>query len=215
MKKENDSIRRKASARRWLIVILTSVLAMLIGMMIWFVHSAWEATDDYNRVTTQTNVKMQVNLPGQTPSRAITRTYDADVFEEFSESEKQKILKSLSGKIEGDIPCVQGDSKENSQINLIFQDKQYNNIEPEIQGINFYTSEGMPPVIKEKTDTKFDYQYRDGVLNICLSKVIEDNELAVGTTYNENDEYVMRCYFVIHYKYENRKYASMTAVNVF
>ncbi len=122
--KENDSIRRKASARRWLIIILTSVLAMLIGIMIWFVHSAWVATDDCNRVTTQTNVKMQVNLPGQTPSRAITKTYDAHMFEEFSESEKQKILKSLSGKIEGDIPCVQSDSKENSQINLIFQDKK-------------------------------------------------------------------------------------------
>ena len=37
--------------------------------------------------------------------------------------------------------------------------------------------------IKEGADTKFNYKYGDGVLNIWLFKVIEDNELAVGTTY--------------------------------
>ncbi len=210
----DENKKRVAKGRRWIWILLIIILLMLLGMA-WFLTHVGIGTDDGERIKSETRVKMAVNLPGQTPSRAITRTYTADDFDALSELDQIDKLAETTGNVEGDIPCTRIDKREKSEICFVFQDIDYNDIEPAVKSVILFTSPGLPPEIEKRTDKKFDYHYEDGRLQLYASDFLEEEELIFGE-YMVDDEkfvYVMVCYFLIRYVYEGEEYVSVTAVN--
>lgn len=211
----DENKRRMAKNKRWIWILLIVILLMASGMA-WFLTHVGVGTDDGERIQSETSVKMVVNLPGQNPSRAITRTYIAAKFDALSAFEQMEKLAETTGNVEGDIPCTRIDKRGKSEICLVFQDRDYNDINPEVKDVTIFTSPGLPPEITERTDKEFDYQYVDGQLRLYATDFLEEQELTFGKyTGDEGDiTYVMVCYFLVRYVYEGEAYVSMTAVDV-
>ncbi len=215
VRETDENKKRAAKGRRWIWILLIMILLMASGM-VWFLTHVGIGTDDGERIQSETRVKMAVNLPGQTPSRAITRTYTALDFDRLSEVEQMERLAETTGNMEGDIPSTRIDKREKSEICLVFQDRDYNDINPEIKAITLFTSPGLPPELVMRPDKNFDYQYEDGLLRLYVSDFLEAKELTFGEYPGAEDDitYVMVCYFLIRYVYEGETYVSMTAVDV-
>ena len=215
VRETDENKKRAAKGRRWIWILLIMILLMASGMG-WFLTHVGIGTDDGERIQSETSVKMAVNLPGQTPSRAITRTYTALDFDRLSEVEQMEKLVETTGNVEGDIPCTRIDKRVKSEICLVFQDRDYNEINPEIKDVTLFTSPGLPPEIMKRPDKNFDYQYEDGQLRLYVSDFLEAKELTFGEYPGAEDDitYVMVCYFLIRYVYEGETYVSMTAVDV-
>lgn len=211
----DENKRRMAKNKRWIWILLIVILLMASGMA-WFLTHVGVGTDDGERIQSETSVKMVVNLPGQNPSRAITRTYIAAKFDALSAFEQMEKLAETTGNVEGDIPCTRIDKRGKSEICLVFQDRDYNDINPEVKDVTIFTSPGLPPEITERTDKEFDYQYVDGQLRLYATDFLEEQELTFGeyTGDEEDITYVMVCYFLVRYVYEGEEYVSMTAVDV-
>ena len=215
VRETDENKRRMAKNKRWIWILLIVILLMASGMA-WFLTHVGVGTDDGERIQSETSVKMVVNLPGQNPSRAITRTYIAAKFDALSAFEQMEKLAETTGNVEGDIPCTRIDKRGKSEICLVFQDRDYNDINPEVKDVTIFTSPGLPPEITERTDKEFDYQYVDGQLRLYATDFLEEQELTFGKyTGDEGDiTYVMVCYFLVRYVYEGEAYVSMTAVDV-
>lgn len=215
VRETDENKRRMAKNKRWIWILLIVILLMASGMA-WFLTHVGVGTDDGERIQSETSVKMVVNLPGQNPSRAITRTYIAAKFDALSAFEQMEKLAETTGNVEGDIPCTKIDKRGKSEICLVFQDRDYNDINPEVKDVTIFTSPGLPPEITERTDKEFDYQYVDGQLRLYATDFLEEQELTFGKyTGDEGDiTYVMVCYFLVRYVYEGEAYVSMTAVDV-
>lgn len=215
VRETDENKRRMAKNKRWIWILLIVILLMASGMA-WLLTHVGVGTDDGERIQSETSVKMVVNLPGQNPSRAITRTYIAAKFDALSAFEQMEKLAETTGNVEGDIPCTRIDKRGKSEICLVFQDRDYNDINPEVKDVTIFTSPGLPPEITERTDKEFDYQYVDGQLRLYATDFLEEQELTFGKyTGDEGDiTYVMVCYFLVRYVYEGEAYVSMTAVDV-
>lgn len=210
---DTDVTRKKVKRSRLIIcILLLIVIAILAGSCLVFIY-AWSDTEDGKRITSDTDVRMMVNLKNQTPSSAITETYDAKDYDGFTTSKKGRIRTRVIGKIEGDIPCVFMDSKMNSMIGFSFQDGYYKNITPRIKNIQLYTAPGLPPEIKERTDRKIHYYDSNGETVIYAVDFLRKDEVD-DSNYEEGKEYVAYCVFVLKYDYQGESYASVTAVAV-
>ena len=121
------------------IMISFAIILAMSGLFILFYYANLP-TSDAKRVTTDTDAKMIVSLPGMksTPSRAITRTYSGDKWKSFSDVKKNQERIETSGRNEGDIPCVYTRTRDEGDIVFVFQDGNYNNFEPEIIYIKIF-----------------------------------------------------------------------------
>ncbi len=102
---ENDAQRKKGRQQSFLIALLL-LLGLLLSGTIWRITTAFRPTADNQRISTEISLKMWVNLPGQSPSRAITQTFSAESFDTRSDSEQKHLLTAVTGRIEGDIPAI-------------------------------------------------------------------------------------------------------------
>lgn len=156
--KQIDQTSRFADRRKRMILILAAFLCVLTTAWIIYLSAIPKTTDDGSRINTDTDIRMLVDLPGETPSRAITYTMRKDP---DSHSEQKKVdsrisaasgeqkrifhWDSISAAPTGDIPsvCI----GEAPTIELYFQDTLYQNQEPsQIVGVtvkllNVYSDE--------------------------------------------------------------------------
>ena len=190
------------------IVISFAIILAMSGLFILFYYANLP-TSDAKRVTTDTDVKMIVSLPGMksTPSRAITRTYSGDKWKSFSDVKKNQERIITSGRNEGDIPCVYTRTREEAEVDLLFQNNYYYNIEPEITDIQLFryswpSEEGMT-----RRSIKIPYESNGGTLTINAQDIADQKILDQGDMDN--------AVFEIHYKIENQEYVSISAINIF
>lgn len=211
--KENDEIRKKALFRirciRGIVCALVIVIAAFVGLMIY----TGKGTDNGKRIMTDTVVRMSVNLQEQTPSRAITRTYEADDFDAFSEDKAQSIKYSTLGKLEGDIPCIYLESREKSKVEFAFQDNDYNNIQPQIISVKMQTNADDEAIEVAAAD----YVYDNGKLTVYITDIISQNGSVREDSADPGADEVQNCIFEIRYSddYYKREFVSVTAVNIF
>lgn len=127
---ETDDNKHKVSRLRKAVkifaVIITALLLVMVGFLVWL-HVAFQPTDDGKRILTETDMRAVVNLQNSRPSRAITRTFDADKYDGFSESKKQAIAEETKGRLEGDVPSIILDNENTVAIQI--QDLDYNDID--------------------------------------------------------------------------------------
>ena len=128
IKDVDDTKKKMSTFKRALLIVLAILIAVVVGFFI-MLHIAFQATPDGERVNSDTTVRMLVDLPKATPSRAITFTTEKTSEEKDYENIVEKYEADSKGRVEGDIPCVV--LKGRSEISFYFQDLDYTNIEPE------------------------------------------------------------------------------------
>lgn len=204
---------KKISRAKKILLGTLMVILGLICLIVFILITAFRETPDGNRITTETNVRMLVDLPGSSPSAAMTKSFDAAAFNDFSESKKMDYRCDVTGKVEGDIPCVFIDKRKNSRVSLRFQDDGYTNIKPKINSITLYTAPGMPVSPEKRKDKRVRYNSADGVTDIYLFDFLRKGELSYSDSEEEKPQ-VMFCIFEVRYTYGGRSYASLTSVSV-
>ena len=206
------------------ILLIVFVVALgIVALLFAIIHIAYSQTPDKDRITNETDIKLSVETSKETASPFI-KTYDAEKFSSFSESEQMKIRSSTCGKVEGDVPFVSIKNKKDSYVKISFKDKDSKNLVPEIQKINLYTADGMPVSPKKRQDigVAYDFDHKAGNLSMYLSDFIPRDKLTFQTeeeeTGSDNSEdtgdSIWFCIFEIEYSLEGKDYVSITAVSV-
>ena len=206
------------------ILLIVFVVALgIVALLFAIIHIAYSQTPDKDRITNETDIKLSVETSKETASPFI-KTYDAEKFSSFSESEQMKIRSSTCGKVEGDVPFVSIKNKKDSYVKISFKDKDSKNLVPEIQKINLYTADGMPVSPKKRQDigVAYDFDHKAGNLSMYLSDFIPRDKLTFQAdeeeTGSDNPEdtgdSIWFCIFEIEYSLEGKDYVSITAVSV-
>ena len=213
IKKQEIVERKFVTRKRWIIIL--AVVAILLGGLCVCIYSLGQGTDNAKRITTSTNVMMTVDLYDASLSRAITKTFTADEFNNMSTAQQNKILIDVCGKIEGDIPAVHL-GPNTSQISLDFRTTDYYDIAPHIMDIELYTTNSMPPKPQKRTDRKVRYNYEDGVVTLDVMDFVKSEELVFGESIPTvpEEKQVSECIFVVKYDWGGTEYVSVTAVSV-
>ena len=184
------------------IVILIAMIAVFFVML----HIAFQPTPDGKRINSDTVIRMLVDLPDSTPSRAITFTTDKTNDDKSYDRTIETYRNSALGGVEGDIPCVK--LKENQKITLRFKDLDYNNLFPDdIKNVRA----DLTNVISDNEDTvstDIEYSVRDGGIRVDPAQIrYEEDE--------ETGEIWYNMALTVEYQYEGEDYTSVTAVTVF
>lgn len=213
IKKQKTIEKKFITRKRWIIILLLTVI-ILAGACL-FIYNLGQGTDNAKRITSTTNVMMTVDLYDASLSRAITKTFDADEFNSMSDSHKERVLKEVCGKIEGDIPAVHL-GKSTSRINLDFRTTDYYDITPHITDIELYTANGMPPKPEKRTDREVKYNDDNGVVTLDVMDFVKSEELAVSDNNSSvsEEEQISECIFLIRYEWGGAEYVSVTAVSI-
>ncbi|MGI6721240.1 MAG: helix-turn-helix domain-containing protein [Anaerovoracaceae bacterium] len=218
-----DKERKKLALWKKLLILFLAIIAGLIISFLTLFHFAFQGTPDEDRITTETNVKMLVNIKGSSPSNAITRTYDAKTFNSYPNSKKTELRSETCGRLEGDIPHVSIKKHDDSRVSMKFQNLDYKNLDPVINKVAIYTAAGMPPKPIRRTDKHVDYTYRNGALTVFLADLFKKNEL----TYSESPDALVSsddprkaglavwfCIFEVQYSIGDKDYVSLTSVSL-
>lgn len=101
-----DDMKRKLSTFKKALIVSTVVLiVMIVGFFVLLCIDS-QSTPDGKRINSDTTIRMLVDLPDATPSRAITFTTDKKPDENGYERTIEKYKSAALGGVEGDIPCV-------------------------------------------------------------------------------------------------------------
>lgn len=213
--KQSSVERKSVTRRRWIIVLLL-VMVIITGIFCKYIYELGQGTEDTNRITTFTDIMMSVNLPGQTPSQAISKTYDAIDFDGLGEEGQQEVLESVCGKIEGDIPSVYVDRRSSGEIELHFRHTEYYDIDPVVTSVDLYTTYGMPADPQKRTDKTVDYTVENGKVHFNVCDFIKQKELVFDQELGDipEEKMIMDCIFVVRYSLGWQDYVSVTAVGV-
>lgn len=196
-----DSDTKSVAVGKWIVLALIAVLFALIA---WIWHG-FQPTPIEKRILSDTDLRMAVELPGETPSRALTRTYTAESFNGFSAEKQDSIREEVCGKLEGDIPgFFIHNSKDEVIAKFIFQSMDQQNIQPQIQRIEIHSSPfSMPPNIEAHPDAEVPYQTEEWKTDIFLPDFLQKEEL----------HEIRTCIFTVYYQYRDTNYVSLTALN--
>ncbi|MEG0729588.1 MAG: helix-turn-helix transcriptional regulator [Anaerovoracaceae bacterium] len=204
VKSIDDTKKKLSTLKKVLMVILAITIAVVIGFFL-ILHWAFQPTQEGRRINTDTMVRMYVELPDATFSRAITYTTDQNRKSDDFNSKIENFKESASGKIEGDIPRV--NIKENDEIILHFQDSYYNNLD--ITKVSDVSAD-LYDVTAEKqvgVTRQLKYQKRNGNLIIKLDPdIFKSNDVSGEVWY--------RVPITTKFSYKGKAYTSVTALNV-
>ncbi|MDO5037497.1 MAG: hypothetical protein Q4E37_04250 [Tissierellia bacterium] len=188
-----------------LVVILVLVVAVGVGLFGLF-HWASQPTPPGKRINSDTDLMMWVDLPGATPSRAISLTTDEDPQDPGYEAKIQDKKDQALGRVEGDIPPVK--LAEDPRIVLHFQDLYYNNISPdEIKRVEA----DLRDVLADQdrgVSKEVDYQLKEGALVIDPGQFDYERHTDPGEIWYE-------LVLTVVYTYQGQDYTSVTALLVF
>ena len=201
-----DDMRKKMSTfKKALIISLTVVMALILAFFV-MLYLAFQPTPDGKRINSDTTIRMLVDLPDSTPSRAITFTTDKASSDNNYEADIQKYEIDSKGGVEGDIPCVI--LKDNPEIIFHFQDLDYNNVLPnDIIDV----SVDLKNIISDNQETKsvhLKYRYNNGKIVIDPSKIDYDSDEETGEIWYDVS-------FIVKYEHQGKEYTSVTTITVF
>lgn len=199
-----DASKKKANGRKKIILILLLIICILLAWGIYGLIHLGDGTDNGQRVLSETDVKMWVNLPDETPSRAIARTFDADAFRQMSERDREYQELEVLGHIEGDIPAVH--LNEHPYVQLIFQDNAWylnQTIEENAKvTAKLYGEDPNKPIEKQ-----IDFTYKDGGIYFQFEPDFVE--------FNEDFDIWYQCVLTAEYTIKGKDYVSLTAFSIF
>lgn len=205
IKSIDDTKRKMTTFSKVLIVLLAIITALIIGFFV-MLHIAFQPTPDGKRINSDTTVRMLMDLPDATPSRAITFTTDKPSNDSGYEDIIKKYETDSEGGVEGDIPSVL--LHDDPIIRLHFQDLNYNNVIPEkIMNV----SADITNVISDsnnKETIQLTYEYDDGCVTIDPTQMNYKSDKETGEVW-----YTVS--IVVRYEVESVEYTSVTALTVF
>jgi hypothetical protein len=169
-------------------------------------ETASHGTPDGKRINSDTTIRMLVDLPDQTPSRAITFTTDKSSNDEGFKRIAEEYEEKSKGSTEGDIPCVVLEDK--PKIKFYFQDTDYNNIAPEkILSVRADSTNVISG--NQKTESALlRYDFRKCAIIIDPGQIKYDRDKATGEIWYDVS-------FIVQYRYNGHDYTSVTTLTVF
>lgn len=201
-----DDTKKKMSRLQKALITSLIILSVLIVGFFMILHTAFQPTPDGKRINTDTTIRMLVDLPDATPSRAITfttaKTNDDSSYERTIEKYKINVL----GGVEGDIPCII--LKDKPKITLRFQDLYYNNLSPN----------DIKKVSADLINVMNDYENK---VTVDLKYTVENGTIILDPTQindakkEENGEVWYKMSIVAEYVHDGQTYTSVTALTVF
>lgn len=199
-----DTSKKKAGRRKKIILVLLLMLCGLAALCAYVLTHTYVPTDNGQRILSETDIRMLVNLPGATPSRAITRTFGADAFRRMSERERGTRELEVLGQMEGDVPAVF--MAEHPAIQLMFQDEsEYSNEEVE-RNVKL-TAKLYHLDTEETTEKQVAVIYKNGGIYFDL-------EPDFVVFHEELDDWY-HCLLTVEYTIKGKDYVSLTAFSIF
>lgn len=197
-----DSIKKKMSSLKKALIILTVLPLILIISFLFVLHNAFQPTPDGKRINSDTDIKMLMNLPNATLSRAITYTI-ANTEKDFSKK-IEKYKREVLGGVEGDIPhIILNDS---AYLTLHFQDLQYIDISPnEIRSVSCELVD-VTSIDQNIVKHSLEHSYEAGNISIKLKP-----EMFPA---NDSGEVWYKMVITTEYGYKGKVYTGITAVIV-
>lgn len=205
---------RKFAKWGWLIIGILIAALLVMGFV-----TGGQGTPNEERNRSETDAAMYLNLPDQTPSRAIVRTFDKEEWEQFSQRKRAKIIDELSGRIEGDMPCLhvlshEGNPGKQPKIRPVFQDLYQNNRIPDRPAkvtITAYEN-CVKPFLENKEIRQKKWQ----------AKLQQDEDgfyFQIENPFGEYDQKGEKIEFVpclleVEYTIEGNEYLSLSALNL-
>lgn len=215
IKKQETVERKSITRRRWIIALVVIVVIITAGFCK-YTYELSQGVADTNNISSHADIMMSVNLEGQSPSDAISKTYYDITFESMSEREQRKVMESVCDEPEGKIPVVFLDRRPAAEVELLFRHLTYKDIDPEVTVIELYTTDGSRAKPVKRDDIKIDYTVEDGRVHFNLCDFINEQNLVSVDEYGDitNDPLIENCIFVIKYRFGMDEYVSVTAVGV-
>lgn len=200
--KSVDSTRKKMSKLKKALIILIVLPLILFISFLFILHNAYQPIPDGKRINSDTNIKMSVNLPNSTPSRAITYTTAND--EKDFNNKMEKYKREVLGGVEGDIPSII--LNDSAKLALHFQNLQYVDISPsEIRNVS---CELVDVTSNDQNIVKhnLEYNYENGNISLKLQP-----EMFPA---NDHGEIWYKMVITTEYVYKGKVYTSVTAAIV-
>ena len=201
-----DDTKKKLTVFRKALLLSLIILAVIVVGFFVLLHIAFQPTPDGKRINSDTTVRMLVDLPEATPSRAITYTTDRKHDDSGYVSALEKYEEKSKGGVEGDIPSII--LKNDPVIRIHFQDLDYNDISPE-QITNVTAS--ITNVISDSQDKKhvnLDYDYKDGYIAIDPGQIDYAKDEETGEIWSNIS-------IIVTYVSAGKEYTSITTLTVF
>ncbi len=199
-----DTSKKKASRRKKIILLLLLILCGLVALCAYVLTHTYVPTDNGQRILSETDMRMLVNLPGATPSRAITKTFDLDAFERMSERERGARELEVLGQMEGDIPAVFMD--QHPAVQLVFQDES-DYFNERIQGNAKVTAKLYNLHTEETTEKQVAATYKNGGIYFALEPDF--------VVFHEDPDEWYHCLLTVEYAIKGKEYVSLTAFSIF
>ncbi|MDO5301997.1 MAG: hypothetical protein Q4E76_05825 [Tissierellia bacterium] len=177
-------------------------LGLVLGLF-FLLLKAHEPTAEGKRINTDTQVRMLVDLPHATPSRAITFTTARTPGEKGYEAKLSKYRERALGRVEGDIPSLQ--LSEDAQVILRFQDLHHNNISPErVEGVE---AQWVDVLSEEEKPTHVPASY-----TLAEGAIVLDAAQFPYQRHGEEGKIWTKLILTADYQYQGEDYTSVTAV---
>ena len=197
-----DDTKRKMPLFKKALITSLIILSVVVAGFCMTLHMVFLPTPDGKRINTDTTIRMLVDLPDATPSRAITFTTDKTNKDSGYEHMIEKYKNNVQGDVEGDIPCVI--LEDNPKIVLRFQDLYYNNLSPD----------DIKKVSADLTNVISDYENK---VTVDLKYIVENGNIIIDPSQIIHDKgdvwYNMS--IVVEYVHDGQAYTSVTAVTIF
>lgn len=197
-----DSAKKKTSLFKKAWIVSLVLLGVFAAGFFVILHLAFQPTPDRNRINTDTTIRMLVDLPNATPSRAITFTTGKtkDDSSRAIEAYKRKAM----GRMEGDAPCVKLESS--PKITLRFQDLYCNDLSPD----------DIKEVSADLTNVFSDDPNK---VTVDLTYIVENGNIIIDPgqiNYDKgkNGDVWYHISLVAEYVHDAKSYTSVTAVTV-
>ncbi|MGO1368944.1 hypothetical protein [Senegalia sp. (in: firmicutes)] len=190
-----------------IIFFVILIFFIVLAGIIFYIDRAIRPTPEDERNISETNVKIEVDINDKSETRnPIIRTYQEDEYRKFSENKIEKIMDTISGNVEGDIPAVH--LKGDNDIIYITFIKDEKRVEtdsiPEIE----------IEVPEESADTAPYTTENNKIIKDKLEKTEKRYSYKIKTYKTQYEKYFLYYNIIrIHYEIDGEKYISMFGLN--
>ncbi|WP_130805505.1 hypothetical protein [Senegalia massiliensis] len=190
-----------------IILFLMLIFFIVLAGFIFYIDRATRPTPEHERNISETNVKIEVDINDKSETRnPIIRTYKEEKYKKFNKIKIRKIMDTISGNIEGDIPRVHlRDDKDVIYISFIKNEEEVEpNYMPKIEIEVPESSSDTSPYNTENNRIINDkLEYEDGKYRYKLNRYRTQQE-----------KYFMHYNIIrIYYQVDGEKYISTFGLN--
>ena len=197
---------KKSGVLKELLYFAAVLLVILVGIIL-IINFITRPTPDHKRNITETDAKMEVDFSDKQEDReAIIRTYKLEEYNNLDGDKIRKIMDTISGNIEGDIPAVY--LKEgNDTINITFLK---NDKEVETDSIPSIEIE-----IPEESASTAPYSIRNNrTIQDKLEKTVDNYSYKLERYKTQDEKYFLYYNIIrIYYEIDGESYISIFGLN--